>query len=323
MRKPKYRLSILWPCLLLALLTAGCLKSLDDEGVAEGTVIKGQVVESTAGHAAAGMNVLVTNGERQGEETVTAADGSFALTVTFEQLNEGYHLLLTADSLYRTTEVPLPDIGIGLKEYDMQTLVVDGPELAQITTDAVSGITKESAVSGGTIVDDGRSHVHRRGICWATSVNPTIVNSHADAGSGSGHFVASLDGLQSGTTYHVRAYAENSVGIAYGQEVTFTTQSGVPVVTTASASDITQHSVTCGGVVTGQGSSAVTARGVCYSTTSVQPTVNDAHTTNGTGTGSYTSTITGLQSGTTYYIRAYATNAQGTGYGEVKTATTF
>lgn len=308
---------------LCCLLMGSCLKSLEEEGVASGTILKGRVIQTGTESAVAGMNVLVTNADRNGEETATALDGSFSVNITHEQLHEGYFLVLKADSLYQTTTVFLPQIGIGLKEYDLQNIYVNGPELPQLTTDVVSGITKESAVCGGTVTDEGRSHVRRRGICWSTSTAPTLVNDHAESGDGSGHFTAALSGLQSGQTYYVRAYAENSVGIAYGQEVSFTTQSGVPVVTTAAVSDITQHSVTCGGVVTNQGSAAVTARGVCYSTTSVQPTINDAHTSDGTGTGSFTSHITGLQSGTTYYIRAYATNAQGTGYGEVKTATTF
>lgn len=301
----------------------GCLKSLESEGVAEGTLIKGRVVETASGYAAAGVKVTVTNGERQGEETKTAADGSFVLTVSHEQMHEGYHLLFSADSLFRTTVVTIPAIGYGLKEYDLQTITVDGPELPSVLTDAVSGIEQTSAIGGGTVSDDGRSAIRRRGICWGTAANPTIVNYNAESGSGSGHFTASLVDLQQGQTYHVRAWAENGVGIAYGPEVSFTTLTGVPVVTTSSITDVTQNSVTCGGVVTASGSSAVTSRGVCYSSTSVEPTINDAHTTDGTGTGSYTSNVVGLQSGTTYYLRAYATNTQGTGYGEVKIVTTF
>ena len=308
---------------LCCIIFAGCLKSLESEGVATGTLLKGHVVENGSGNAVAGISVTVTNGDRLGEDTKTAPDGSFAVNITHEQLHEGYHVLFSADSLYRTTIVTIPAIGFGLREYDLQDIGIDGPELPTVQTDAVSGIAQVTAIGGGTVSDDGRSTVRRRGICWNTAASPTIVNIHAEAGSGSGHFTASLDGLQPGTTYYVRAWAENGVGIAYGQEVTFTTLTGVPAVTTAAITDVTQNSVTCGGMVTSAGSSAVTARGVCYSSTSVQPTVNDAHTTDGTGTGSFTSNIVGLQSGTTYYIRAYATNAQGTGYGEVKSVTTF
>ena len=308
---------------LICIVFTGCLKSLDDEGVATGTLFKGHVVENGNGAAIANMRVVVTNGDRQGEETRTATNGSFELTVTHDQMHEGYYLLFSADSLYRTTPMALPNIGYGVKEYDLQVVTIDGPELPNVQTDAITGITQTSAIGGGTVSDDGRSAIRRRGICWNTATNPTIINSHAEAGNGTGHFVAAISELVSGQTYYVRAYAENGVGIAYGQEVVFSALTGAPVVTTATITDVTQNSVTCGGVVTSDNGNAVTARGVCYSSTSVQPTINDAHTSDGSGTGSYTSHITGLQSGTTYYIRAYATNAEGTGYGEVKTVTTF
>ena len=69
-----------------------------------------------------------------------------------------------------------------------------------------------------------------------------------------------------------------------------------------------------GGTVGADGGAAVTARGVCWSTTT-NPTIANSKTTDGTGTGIFTSAITGLTSGTTYYVRSYATNSAGTTYG--------
>ncbi|MDQ1237918.1 MAG: hypothetical protein QG577_102, partial [Thermodesulfobacteriota bacterium] len=77
---------------------------------------------------------------------------------------------------------------------------------------------------------------------------------------------------------------------------------------------ITCNAVSSGGNVTSSGGASVTARGVCWST-SENPTVNDWHTTDGTGTGAFQSTITGLNLGAAYHVRAYATNSAGTGYG--------
>jgi phosphodiesterase/alkaline phosphatase D-like protein len=88
----------------------------------------------------------------------------------------------------------------------------------------------------------------------------------------------------------------------------------IPVVTTTAVSNITVDGVTTGGNVTSDGNEGVTARGVCYGSAATV-TVTDPHTTNGTGTGIFTSTVTGLMAGTTYYVRAYATNSEGTGYG--------
>ena len=95
----------------------------------------------------------------------------------------------------------------------------------------------------------------------------------------------------------------------------------VPTVTTSLVSEVATTSATCGGEVTVDGGASVIARGVCWST-SQNPTVNDSHTTDGGGMGSFTSNITGLAANTTYYVRAYATNSAGTAYGEEVTFTT-
>ena len=91
-------------------------------------------------------------------------------------------------------------------------------------------------------------------------------------------------------------------------------ESDLPAITTSSVSLITGTTATSGGIVTSDGGATVTARGVCWST-SENPTIADNNTTNGSGTGAFTSSITGLTTGTTYYVRAYATNSRGTSYG--------
>jgi hypothetical protein len=88
----------------------------------------------------------------------------------------------------------------------------------------------------------------------------------------------------------------------------------MPAVSTTAVTSVTSTSAVSGGDITSEGTSPVTARGVCWSTVA-NPTVADAKTSDGTGTGSFTSTITGLTPGTIYHVRAYATSADGTGYG--------
>jgi len=95
----------------------------------------------------------------------------------------------------------------------------------------------------------------------------------------------------------------------------------IPFVTTAQVANISTVSATSGGNVTSDGGSVVTARGVCWNTTG-DPTINDEHTTNGNGVGNFTSSLTSLEANTTYHVRAYATNAVGTGYGETLIFTT-
>ena len=89
------------------------------------------------------------------------------------------------------------------------------------------------------------------------------------------------------------------------------------IVSTSDVSSITTSTATCGGSVSSDACSPVTARGVCWST-SHNPTITGSHTTNGTGTGTFTSSLSGLTANTTYYVRAYATTVAGTKYGEEK-----
>ena len=443
--------------------------------------------------------------------------------------------------------------------YSVRCLLGSGVSLPAVTTAAVSNIGTSTATSGGNVTSDGGATVTVRGVCWNTTGTPTTADAHTTAGSGVGTFTSSLAGLQQGATYYVRAYATNSVGTAYGNEVTFTTlaipagdaqpcpnnptvtdydgntyntvkignqcwmkenlrvthyASGVeipmgssgsltipyrycpdnssanvvdygylynwpavmngsnssnanpsgiqgvcptgwhvpsdaewyqltnyvssvpayvcgnnmssiakalaaitgwntssaecapgndqsqnnitgfnvlaaghwdygyrdfgthawiwsstqdcannawyrliqnednsvirlnvncsanlkhrsfavrcllgdganlPAVTTDAASGVSLTSATCGGNVTYDGNTTVTARGVCWNTTGT-PTLSDSHTYDGTGTGTFTTTIMGLQQGVTYYVRAYATNSMGTVYGNEVTFTTF
>jgi len=96
---------------------------------------------------------------------------------------------------------------------------------------------------------------------------------------------------------------------------------GEPVVTTADVTDIAASTAKCGGEVVMEKGYELSARGVCWST-SPNPTIEDNHTVDGEGKGSFESDISGLTESTTYYVRAYATNEYGTGYGEEKSFTT-
>lgn len=173
-----------------------------------------------------------------------------------------------------------------------------------------------TASSGGEILSDGDASITHRGVCWSTSASPTIGNDKTEDGSGVGVFTSSLTGLAGGTTYHIRAYATNKVGTAYGDEIEFTTSPTptMPVVSTIVASNITTNAASSGGNVSSDGNSAVTARGVCWATTTL-PTISDNKTSDGIGEGEFVSTLTPLSAGTTYFVRAYATNDVGTSYG--------
>ncbi|HOY38846.1 MAG: fibrobacter succinogenes major paralogous domain-containing protein [Bacteroidales bacterium] len=193
----------------------------------------------------------------------------------------------------------------------------------EIQTIEVTEVTYNSAISGGNITNDGGADVTARGMCWAVHTSPTVSDSLSNNGSGTGIFTATLTDLLPQTIYYVRAWATNSEGTAYGEEFTFTTlqQPLVPSVTTAGVTDIGETTAVCGGNVTSDGSSSLVAVGVCWSTAE-QPTVDDNKTIDGTSTGEFLSSITALARNKTYYVRAYATNSLGTGYGEEYSFTT-
>ncbi len=191
-----------------------------------------------------------------------------------------------------------------------------------LTTVAATGITTTAATTGGNIVSDGGSTITARGVCWGTTTAPTTAGSKTTDGTGTGIFASSLTGLSPNTLYYVRAYATNATGTIYGNELTFTTpQTAVLTLTSTAATAITTTTATTGGNIVSDGGSAVTARGVCWSTTAA-PTTAGSKTTDGTGTGVFASSLTGLSPNTLYYVRAYATNANGTAYGNEVTFTT-
>ncbi|MBI9067324.1 MAG: hypothetical protein JEZ09_08530, partial [Salinivirgaceae bacterium] len=184
-----------------------------------------------------------------------------------------------------------------------------------------SDITSNTATCGGSITNNGGAAITARGVCWSTTQNPTAYDSHTTDGTGTGSFASSITGIIHGTTYYVRAYATNSAGTAYGDEKILTTLTNLPILTTTEITSIANNTATSGGDISFEGAAAVTARGVCWSTTE-NPTITDSHTEDGSGTGIYTSSLTGLTNSTSYYVRAYAINSAGTAYGENRNFTT-
>ncbi len=269
-----------------------------------------------------GCVFLPAAGDRSGTSTFHVNYTGFYWSANMSIINNKYAYELKFDSI---SVNPLysyyTDLGLSVRlVQDVSNLVQNLPV---INTIVASNITDSSAVSGGNIISDGGSMVTTRGICWSTSPNPTINDNHTNNGLDTGSFTSNLTGLTSNTTYYVRAYATNAAGITYGNQVTFTTKANItiPILTTIVVSNITDSSAVSGGIITSNGGAVVIARGICWDTLP-NPTINSNHTSDSSGIGSFTSNITRLKSGTTYYVRAYATNAAGTAYGNQDTFTT-
>lgn len=209
----------------------------------------------------------------------------------------------------------------GCEKQAVETYPIATATLPKITTAAASSITPTTATSGGNVTSNGGSTITAKGVCWSTSANPTIANAHKGDSSAVNTFSTIINGLSPNTLYYVRAYATNHIGTAYGNQVSFTTTNPVPTVLTNTVTNITTGTATSGGYVTSDGGLPVTVRGVCWGT-SANPTVDGTHTTDGSGMGNFISSLTGLTTSTSYYVRAYATNSLGTAYGNQVTFTT-
>ncbi|MFA6981042.1 MAG: FG-GAP-like repeat-containing protein [Ignavibacteriaceae bacterium] len=236
------------------------------------------------------------------QTTIGSGNGSFSASISNLVQNTQYYYRAFSSSV------------LGVYYGDVKNFRT--AKLPVVTTNDVSEIDNESAVSGGNITDEGSSGITSRGICWSVSENPTISNSHTSDGSGSGSFVSSFQGLTEGTNYYIKAYASNSFGTSYGEQKSFTTEAR-PSITTNDISAVSPNSAISGGNITSNNGKEVTSRGICWST-NTDPTTADNFTEDGTGSGVFQGGITGLTKNTKYYVRAYATNVYGTSYGEQK-----
>ena len=191
-----------------------------------------------------------------------------------------------------------------------------------LTTNPVTEITGISAKSGGAVVDDGGTAVISYGVCWSTKSSPTTAEFKTNDGSGVASFSSSLTELNGSTIYYVRAYATNSVGIGYGNEVTFTTLATIPSGTSEAATNLTASSATLNGIVNANNySTTVTFE---YGTTTNYGNIATAKESplSGDSNTNVSADISGLVEVTTYHYRVKAVNSYGTTYSTDKTFTT-
>jgi len=287
--------------------------------IGSSTAVSGGVTTSDGGSTitARGVCWSTSSGPTTSLSTKTS-DGSGAGSFTSNIIG------LTASTTYYVRSYATNSTGTGYGQ-ELSFTTTGVATIPVLATTAISSITSTTAVSGGNISSDGNSAVTVRGVCWSTASGATIaLSTKTIDGTGTGSFTSNITGLTGSTTYYLRAYATNAVGTAYGSEVIFTTspQAAIPTLTTTAISGIGITSAASGGSISADGGSAVTARGVCWSTSSNPTVALSTKTTDGSGTGSFTSNLTGLTGSTTYYVQAYATNAVGTAYGNQVTFTT-
>jgi len=188
-----------------------------------------------------------------------------------------------------------------------------------VTTEEVSNKGFNSGTGNGSITYVSKSGISSHGFCWNTTGMPTISDSKVDLGATTKieTFTGSLTDLNESTTYYVRAFATNSTGTSYGEEVSYTTLADKPIVITTDAYSIRQTKAVVKGNLSDLGASDVTSYGFCWNTTGA-PTITDENVDLGgmIMPSSFSDTLSSLSKGTTFYVRAYAINASGIRYGD-------
>lgn len=190
-----------------------------------------------------------------------------------------------------------------------------------IVTNEVTNIENTNATSGGVITSTGAPKIEARGVCWSTSENPTIQDARTIDGSVLGEFSSQLAGLSLNEKYYVRAYVTTAFGTTYGESVSFIAGKTPPSLTTIEATDITNNTAVSGGKILKTGTTNITSVGICWSK-SPRPTIDDENTIDDLNENTFNSQLIYLDPGTTYYVRAYAINEGGPGYGNEVVITT-
>ena len=188
--------------------------------------------------------------------------------------------------------------------------------LPTVETCGCTELTSFSVKIQCKVTDNAGYDISARGVCYGLTPKPDLGGFHTQDGTGSGTWETELKDLSPNATYYVRAYATNENGTQYGQQLDFTTKEGLAVVRTGQVTNITSNSAQCSGEVVSDGDRAVIERGICWSTTPYPTTDNFIKADISGGLGQFSCSMTNLQPGTKYYVRAYARNSAGTEYGK-------
>ena len=177
----------------------------------------------------------------------------------------------------------------------------------EVETGIADNIKSSQVDVAGKILKMGdKKGIIQHGHVWSRMANPTLDNQKTQLGATivTGGFVSTLTGLEPNVTYHVRAYATNSIGTSYGEDVTFITIPDIVALTTTAARDIIHNAATVGGSISDDGGNVIVERGICWGTEQ-NPTINSERKTSQENTERFSVRIEGLNELTAYHARAY------------------
>jgi hypothetical protein len=283
-------------------------------GITQTSALVAGAVTSDAGAAVTvrGFCYSTGNNPQISNDTVQVGAGLGTFSAILRNLNAG------STYYFRAFAVNTGGVGYGL-EQSFQTPALT---TATITTNAVYGISNQSAYSGGSISSDGGSAVTQRGVAYDSTANPIMAGSITSDGTGAGSYTSLMAGLTPSTVYYVRSYAINASGTAYGQERSFqtTAQASGPVTpplvgTLAVVKTDSNHIM--GGLISGDGNSPITAQGVCWNRTGTPTTADSVVNFTPVGVGQYSLSVDLPQGcNETFYVRAFVQNGAGIAYGQ-------
>ncbi|MBQ6082729.1 MAG: hypothetical protein IJK92_00035 [Bacteroidales bacterium] len=313
---------------VVAMVLTGCVKNLDKYGFSDTTLIKGRVIEESDHTPISGVNVSVTNGARTYASYNTSADGYFEMEVNFNDIDKDYYLLLSGQGKNKKYSLK----GMGQEMYDYRDVSLYRM-LATFECDEVFYEVYPTDFGPATFNDAKQNVANLEyggyddwGLPSLEALKVMYAERNIIGGFGANKYWSGLQYYDYNGGYYVD-FSTGESAIYYGDNIRYyyrpirisTFVSVTPKVTTADPI-MTGTTVTTGGNIISDGGETVTARGVCYGT-QPYPDKDGDHTIDGCGTGQYSSTFTITQDNIMYYIRAYATNANGTSYGEQKTIT--
>ena len=205
--------------------------------------------------------------------------------------------------------------------YDMRARAVRKDVAPTVSVLDVSDISETSVTLNGRIDNNDAVKCSERGFVYSTEHLPTVTDTKVQSFTpqSSAEYSAEVRGLSLGTVYYLRAYAvANRTDTVYSDELMLRYDNQLPIVSTQPVTDIGATTAVLHGTIESKGIPAYTERGFVYSTIFKNPTIesDEKVVVNGTGVGDFSANLSGLDKDVTYYVRAYATNSEGTAYGE-------